>query len=99
MAEAVKAHKASETAAEEKKKVQAGLQKERLQLDRALAKRRGELDKKVWSRLAAACCRACSKACLVRHSSRNSLLHAASDRNCPCQPEFCCPALKLCTTN
>lgn len=45
--QAVKAHQASSAALDEKKKVHAGLQKERLQLDKALAKRRAELEKRV----------------------------------------------------
>lgn len=45
--QAVKAHKESSAALDEKKKVHAGLQKERLQLDKALGKRRAELERRV----------------------------------------------------
>lgn len=47
LAEVAGAHRDAEAAVEERKRAQAGLQKERLQQDRALAKRRAELDKKV----------------------------------------------------
>lgn len=47
IAGAVSAQKAADAAMDVQRKAQAGLQKERLQLDKAVTKRRSELDRKV----------------------------------------------------